>query len=146
MSVLDPPKWMWTSSHCNVILALQVLVLNLCVGLVQGLYSLRRCCLTGIGIPIINLRQSDDRLRFIMRLPILIRPRLLSEQRPWANMRPKLDIAVPVDVQAPNGVGPTFLINKYVSYDAFDATLANNISHEYLLLSQYNLKCQTRSF
>ena len=44
-----------------------------------GLYSLRRRRLTGIGIPIINLRRSDDRLRFIMGIPILIRRRLLSE-------------------------------------------------------------------
>ena len=32
-----------------------------------------------IGIPMINLRRSDDRLRFIMGIPILIRRRLLSE-------------------------------------------------------------------
>ena len=44
-----------------------------------GLYSLRRRRLTGIGIPIINLRRSDDRLRFIIGIPILIRRRLLSE-------------------------------------------------------------------
>ena len=44
-----------------------------------GLYSLRRHRLTGIGIPIINLRRSDDRLRFITGIPILIRWRLLSE-------------------------------------------------------------------
>ena len=43
------------------------------------LYSLRRRRLTGIGIPIINLRRSDDRLRFIMGIPMLIRPSLLSE-------------------------------------------------------------------
>ena len=46
---------------------------------VQGLYSLGRHCLRGIGIPIINLRRSDDRLRFIMGIPILIRRCLLSE-------------------------------------------------------------------
>ena len=48
-----------------------------------GLYSLRRRRLTGMGIPIINLRRSDDRLRFIMGIPILIRRCLLSEKRPW---------------------------------------------------------------
>ena len=48
----------------------------------QGIYSLRRRRLTGIGIPIINLRRSDVRLRFIMGIPILIRRRLLSEKRP----------------------------------------------------------------
>ena len=37
----------------------------------QGLYSLRRRRLTSIGIPMINLRRSDDRLRFIMGIPIL---------------------------------------------------------------------------
>ena len=47
--------------------------------LIQGLYSLRRRHLTGIGIPIINLRRSDDRLRFIMGIHILIRRRILSE-------------------------------------------------------------------
>ena len=46
---------------------------------IQGIYSLRRRRLTGIGIPIINLRRSDDRLRFIMGIPILIRRRLLNE-------------------------------------------------------------------
>ena len=45
----------------------------------QGLYLLRRCRLMGIWIPILNLRRSDDRLRFIMGIPILIRRRLLSE-------------------------------------------------------------------
>ena len=45
----------------------------------QGLYSLRRRRLMGIGIPMINLRRSDDRLRFIMGIPILIRRHLLSE-------------------------------------------------------------------
>ena len=44
-----------------------------------GLYSLRRRRLTGIGISMINLRWSDDRLRFVMGIPILIRRRLLSE-------------------------------------------------------------------
>ena len=52
----------------------------------QGLYSLRRRRLTGIGIPIINLRRSDDRLRFIMGIPILIRRRLLSEY--WEALEP----------------------------------------------------------
>ena len=50
-----------------------------CPWLHQGLYSLRRRRLTGIGIPIINLRRSDDRLRFIMGIPILNRQRLLCE-------------------------------------------------------------------
>ena len=44
-------------------------------------YSLRRRNLK--GIPIINLRRSDDRLRFIMVIPLLIRRSLLSEQKPW---------------------------------------------------------------
>ena len=48
-----------------------------------GLYSLRRHCLISIGIPIINLRRSIDRLRFIMGIPLPIRQRLFSEQRPW---------------------------------------------------------------
>ena len=36
----------------------------------NGLYSLRRRRHTGIGIPIINLRRSADRLRFIIGIPI----------------------------------------------------------------------------
>ena len=50
--------------------------------LVQGLCSLRRRRLISIGIPIINLRRSSDRLRFIMGIPIPIRGHLLSEKRP----------------------------------------------------------------
>ena len=44
-----------------------------------GLYSLRRRRLISIGIPIINLRRSSDRLRFIMGIPIPVRRHLLSE-------------------------------------------------------------------
>ena len=44
-----------------------------------GLYSLRRHRLISIGIPIINLRWSSDRRRFIMGIPIPVRRRLLSE-------------------------------------------------------------------
>ena len=47
--------------------------------IIQGLYSLRRRRLISIGIPIINLRRSWDRLRFIMGIPIPVRRRLLSE-------------------------------------------------------------------
>ena len=49
----------------------------------QGLYSLRRRRLISIGIPIINMRRSSDRLRFIMGIPIPVRRRRLSEWRPW---------------------------------------------------------------
>ena len=49
---------------------------HLCI---QGLYSLWRRRLISIGIPIINLRRSSDRLRFIMGIPIPVRRRLLSE-------------------------------------------------------------------
>ena len=45
----------------------------------QDLYSLKRRRLISIGIPIINLRRSSDRLRFIMGIPIRVRRRLLSE-------------------------------------------------------------------
>ena len=38
-----------------------------------GLYSLRRCPLINIGIPMIHLRKSSDRLRFIMGIPIPVR-------------------------------------------------------------------------
>ena len=43
--------------------------------------------LTGLGIPVINLRRSDDRLRFVTGIPIPIRRCLHSEEtprvRPW---------------------------------------------------------------
>ena len=51
-----------------------------------GLYLLRRRRLISIGIPIINLRRSSDRLRFIMGIPIPVRRRLLSEKRPWIHL------------------------------------------------------------
>ena len=49
----------------------------------QGLYPLKRHRLTGIAIPIINPRRSDDRLMFIMGIPIPIRRCLLSEWNAW---------------------------------------------------------------
>ena len=52
--------------------------------LLLGFYSLRRRRFISIGIAIINLRRSSDRLRFIMGIPIPIRRRLLSEKRPWS--------------------------------------------------------------
>ena len=45
----------------------------------QGLYSLRRYHLIGIGILIINLRRSSDHLRSLMEIPIPIRQCLFSE-------------------------------------------------------------------
>ena len=55
----------------------------------QGLYSLRRRRLTSIAIPMINLRRSDDRLGFIMGIPILIRRRLLSVYMPRWGCSPR---------------------------------------------------------
>ena len=52
---------------------------------VHGLYSLRRHCLIGIRISIINLRRSSDRLRFIMGIPLPIRWWFFSEQRAWVS-------------------------------------------------------------
>ena len=49
----------------------------------RGLHSLKRHRLTGIGIPIINLRRSDDRTGFITRIPIPIKRCILSDQKPW---------------------------------------------------------------
>ena len=46
-----------------------------------GCYSLKRR-LTGIGIPIINLRRSDGRLRFIMAIPIPLRQCFLLNRGP----------------------------------------------------------------
>ena len=49
----------------------------------RGFCLLKRCRLTGIWIPIINLRGSDDRLRFIMGISIPIRQCPLNEKLPW---------------------------------------------------------------
>ena len=54
-------------------------VINGSTATLLGLYSLRRHCLIGIGIPIINLRQLSDCLRFIMGIPVSIRCCLYSE-------------------------------------------------------------------
>ena len=40
-----------------------------------GLYSLRRHRLVTVGIPIINLRQSPDHVRFTMAIPTPVRRR-----------------------------------------------------------------------
>ena len=69
-------SWLFSRAHCIHVF--------LFIFTIQGLYSLRKCRLTGIGITIINLRRSDDRLRFIMGIPTLIRRRLLSE---WIEAR-----------------------------------------------------------
>ena len=50
-----------------------------CFDIIQGLYSLSRRRLINIGVPVINLRRSSDRLRFIMGIPIPVRRRLLPE-------------------------------------------------------------------
>ena len=47
-----------------------------------GLYSLRRRRLISIGVPIINLRRSSDRLRFIMWIPIPVRRVFLVNRGP----------------------------------------------------------------
>ena len=49
------------------------------VMLVQGLCSPRRHRVIGIGIPILNLRRSSDRLRFIMGVPIPVKHSPFSE-------------------------------------------------------------------
>ena len=54
-----------------------------------GFYSLRRLHLTGIGIPIINLRRSDDRLRFIMGIPILTST-IFDARHQWWEARVKM--------------------------------------------------------
>ena len=47
----------------------------------QGLYLLRGHRLIGIRIPIINLKRSSDRLRFIMGILIHVRRRLFGEYK-----------------------------------------------------------------
>ena len=48
------------------------------------LYSLRRHCPIGKGIPIINLRRSQDRVKCMMGIRICLRWCLLSDYRHWS--------------------------------------------------------------
>ena len=73
------PSFQWLQNNHLITKCSAYLNVKLSAKRHLGLYSLRRCRLTGIGIPMINLRRSDDRLRFIMGIPILIRRHLLSE-------------------------------------------------------------------
>ena len=50
--------------------------------LVLGLYSLRRRRLTGIGIPTVSWRQPNDRLKFIVEIPLPIRRCLVVNRGP----------------------------------------------------------------
>ena len=62
----------------NYILIVDALaILGACAS--AGPLFTKRHRIIGIGIPIINLRRSSDRLRFIMGIPIPVRRRLLSE-------------------------------------------------------------------
>ena len=75
--MIKGPTWSFRNrcwSQCEMVKTFQISYLR-----PQGLYSLRRRRLTGIWIPMINLRRSDDRLRFIMGIPLLIRRRLVSQ-------------------------------------------------------------------
>ena len=51
--------------------------------IIQCLYSTSRHHIIGAGIPIINLRRSLDRLRFILGIPLPVRRRILSKSMPW---------------------------------------------------------------
>ena len=51
----------------------------------QGFYSLRRHHLIGMGIPIINLRRSSDRHRFIIGIPITVSALLVNRGVRWTN-------------------------------------------------------------
>ena len=46
-------------------------------------YMMSKYRFTSIGIPIINLSRSDDRLMLIIGIRIPIRRCLLREKRPW---------------------------------------------------------------
>ena len=54
---------------------------SLVIAVPEPIFTNRRR-FTGIGIHIINLRRSDDRLRFMIGIPIPIRRCLLSESGP----------------------------------------------------------------
>ena len=54
---------------------------------IQGIYALRRHCLIGIEIPIINLRRWWDRHKFRMWIPIPVRLRLCNEWGRWRPLR-----------------------------------------------------------
>ena len=54
---------------------------------IVGLSLLKRHSLASTGLSITNLRRSDDRLRFIMGIPIPVRRYLHSEQMRWETER-----------------------------------------------------------
>ena len=63
-SCVNASRWISKNTFCNKLLSGSVT--DWCR---QGLYSLRRRRLTGIGISMMNLRRSNDRLEFIMGIP-----------------------------------------------------------------------------
>ena len=71
----------WSQMGCSLV-GTKVSAVLLLHKIHQGLYSLIRCHLISIGISIINLRRSSDRLWFIMGIPIPVRRHLLSKLRP----------------------------------------------------------------
>ena len=48
-----------------------------------GTISIKRCCLTSIGIPIIEIRRSDNHPNFIMEMPILGRAVFILKPGLW---------------------------------------------------------------
>ena len=78
-------RWLVTSLHKGPVTRKMFHLMTSPCSETLDLYSYR---LIGTDIPIINLRRSSDRLRFIMEIPIPVRWRLFSEYGPrrlWIN-------------------------------------------------------------
>ena len=78
----QPSIKLWRDTYAEVFLYTMLLITET-ARWYRYVYWLRRRRLKGIGITIIDLRRSDDRLGFIMEIPIPVRRCHFSEWRPW---------------------------------------------------------------
>ena len=76
----SPPHPPTTHTHTHTPGFIAIPWLLLPSGLIQ--YK-ERCCLTSIGIPIVEIRRSHDRLMSTMGFPIPVRWHLYIESGPW---------------------------------------------------------------
>ena len=79
-SIWDRTHYPWLRQHCQLTVVQHIRFMPLVhydgttfcsmplFEILRGV-SIKRCCLTSIGIPIIKIRRSHDRLIFIMEIP-----------------------------------------------------------------------------
>ena len=74
--------WSQTLASCHLYIYKMQGQQNLVIKHIRNGAVIYRCYLNGIGIPIINIRRSRDRLIFIMVIPIPLKRHLYIETRP----------------------------------------------------------------